>query len=252
MKYAIIENEEFARINLRETVKTVRPDYILAFAAETIEESLRYLSKHNDIDLIFMDVELDDGNCFEIFNRIEVKIPVIFTTAYDEYAVRAFKVNSVDYLLKPVSEEELETSIIKFEERNSVAHDYRQLAESIPDKKIQKRFLISDGAGYSFVHAEEIAWFEAEDKYVSIRLKSGKSLFTDYASLSDLTHILDPELFFQISRSVISSISAITKIDKYYKGRLQVKLQAGSEHRTETVSAARRPEFLEWLGHSGK
>lgn len=252
MKYAIIENEEFARINLREMVKTLRPDYILAFTAETIEESVRNLKKSADINLIFMDIELDDGNCFEIFNQTDIKIPVIFTTAYDEYAVRAFKVNSIDYLLKPISEDEVETAIRKFEKRNSIVHDYRQVTKEFSSQKIHKRLLISDGAGYSFVHTEDIAWFEAEDKYVSIRLKSGKSLFTDYASLSDLTQILDPESFFQISRSVISSISAITKIDKYFKGRLQVKLQAGSEHRTETVSAARRPEFLEWLGHSGK
>lgn len=251
MKYAIIENEEFARINLREVIETVRPAYRCAFTAETVEECVRHFASANDIQLIFMDIELDDGNCFEIFRRTEFKTPVIFTTAYDEYAIQAFKVNSIDYLLKPVSEEDVERAIRKFESMQAApGPDYRDVAAEITRARSRRRILISDAGGYSFVSTDDIAWFEAEDKYVSIVLRSGKRMLTDFASLADVTEALDPDRFFHLSRSVVASIESIGKISKFFKGRLRVSLIANGVERTETVSAARRPEFLGWLGHT--
>lgn len=251
MKYAIIENEEFARINLKEVIETVRPAYICAFTAETVEECVKYFASANDIRLIFMDIELDDGSCFEIFRRTDIKTPVIFTTAYDEYAIQAFKVNSIDYLLKPVSEEDVVRAIRKFESvQASAVPEYRAVAAELNRARSRRRILISDADGYSFVSTDDIAWFEAEDKYVSIVLRSGKRMLTDFASLADVTEALDPDRFFHISRSVVASIESIGKISKFFKGRLRVNLVADGIERTETVSAARRPEFLGWLGHS--
>lgn len=251
MKYAIIENEEFARINLREVIGMVRPGYECAFTAETVEECVRFFSAPNDIKLIFMDIELDDGNCFKIFSRTDINTPVIFTTAYDEYAIQAFKVNSIDYLLKPVSEEDVERAIRKFESMQPrQTPDYRGLTAEITKARTRRRILISNVGGYSFVSTDDIAWFEAEDKYVSVVLLSGKKMLTDFGSLSDVMEGLDPERFYQLSRSVVASIESIGKISKFFKGRLQVNLTAGAETRTETVSAARRPEFLGWLGQS--
>ncbi|MGN0205669.1 MAG: LytR/AlgR family response regulator transcription factor [Muribaculaceae bacterium] len=253
MKYAIIENEEFARINLQMVIETVRPDYVCAFTAETVEECVkRFSSAGNDIQLIFMDIELDDGNCFEIFQRTAVKTPIIFTTAYDEYAIRAFKVNSIDYLLKPVTEENVECAIKKFESMQPGIQvpDYGKLSGELSGVRKRQRILLSTATGYSFVSIDDIAWVEAEDKYVSIVLKTGKRAVTDFASLADVMEILDQERFFQLSRAVVTSIDAIYKISKFLKGRLMVTLMATREERTETVSAARRPGFLEWLGHS--
>lgn len=252
MKYAIIENEEFARINLQMVIEGVRPGYVCAFTAETVEECVKHFSADNDIQLIFMDIELDDGNCFEIFRRTEVKTPVIFTTAYDEYAIQAFKVNSIDYLLKPVSEEDVERAIRKFEsmQPESKVPDYGKLSGEMAGARKRQRILLSTAAGYSFVSTDDIAWVEAEDKYVSIVLKTGKRAVTDFASLADVMEILDPERFFQLSRAVVTSIEAIGKISKFLKGRLIVTLTAAREERTETVSAARRHGFLEWLGQS--
>lgn len=254
MKYAIIENEEFARINLRNVIETVKPEYECVFTAETVEECVRYFSSSPDAQLIFMDIELDDGDCFELFRNVKVNIPVIFTTAYDKYALKAFKVNSIDYLLKPISESDVLEALVKFENITAprAASDYRQIAEDLSKKRTRHRMLINNGDVYSFIHTDEIAWFEAEDKYVSIVMKTGKKTLTDFASLGEILQVLDSNEFFQVSRSAVASISSISKISKYFKGRLRVELKAGDTTRIETVSAARRPEFLDWLGHTGR
>lgn len=250
MKYAIIENEEFARINLMEVIKSVRPDYECVFTAETVEDCVDYFSKNYDAQIIFMDIELDDSDCFELFRRTDIKTPVIFTTAYDKYAIDAFKVNSIDYLLKPVSEEDVERAIKKFESMQpGEDRDYREISAEIVKARTRRRILISDRAGYSFVSTDDIAWFEAEDKYISIVLLTGKRILTDFASLSDVVEVLDPDRFFHISRNVVASIDSIGNVSKYLKGRLRVVLEIPGESRTETVSAARRSEFLGWLGH---
>ena len=115
INYAIIENEEYAKRMLEHSISTLRPDYRLVFTSDNIADTVDWLASRADVDLIFMDIELDDGNCFDIFNQVHVDTPVIFTTAYDDYAIKAFKVNSVDYLLKPVKQSELQTALTKME-----------------------------------------------------------------------------------------------------------------------------------------
>lgn len=253
MKYAIIENEEFARINLRNMIEAVRPEYLCVFTAETVEECVEYFSSRPDVQLIFMDIELDDANCFELFRNVKIEIPVIFTTAYDEFAVKAFKVNSVDYLLKPITEKDVLDAIEKFEKRISVQGlEQISVANEMARAKIRSRILVSSGDSYSFIHTDDIAWIMAEDKYVSIVTTDGRVRLSDFGSLGELTDVLDPLEFFQISRGVIASISSIVKISKFLKGRLRVELRAGESSRSEIVSAARRPEFLDWVGHTGK
>lgn len=253
MKYAIIENEEFARINLRNMVEAVRSDYICVFIAETVEECVEYFSSRPDVQLIFMDIELDDANCFELFRNVKIDIPVIFTTAYDEFAIKAFKVNSVDYLLKPISEKDVLSAIEKFEKRISVkGQEQAGIVNEMARAKIRSRILVSSGDSYSFIHTDDIAWIMAEDKYVSIVTIDGHIRLTDFGSLGELADVLDPFGFFQISRGVIASISSIVKISKFLKGRLKVELRAGGASRSEIVSAARRSEFLDWVGHTGK
>lgn len=252
MNYAILENEEFARRNLRNIIQNIRNDAVCVFMAESVAEAVSYFSKDPELDLIFMDIELDDGNCFEIFKQCDLRFPVIFTTAYDEYAVRAFKVNSIDYLLKPYGDDDVRAAIKKYEQRvMPVQPDYPAVGHEISRSRARSRILISSGDTYTYMRTEEIAWVEAGDKYISVILAGGRSVLTDFASLGDVLDVLDPEEFYQVSRSVIASIGSISKISKYFKGRLIVQLKAGQTERNETVSAARRDEFLAWLGHSG-
>ena len=127
MNYIIIENEAFALENLKQTVARLRTDYNLTFTAESIEDAVEYLRMHPNIDLIFMDIELVDGNCFEIFRQVKVETPVIFTTAYDDFAIQAFQVNSIDYLLKPIGDEALGAALDKLERltsKQTAAPDY--------------------------------------------------------------------------------------------------------------------------------
>lgn len=253
IKYAIIENEEFARINLQNVISAMRPDYRCVFTAESVEECVDYFSRKPEVQLIFMDIELDDGDCFELFRNVKIEIPVIFTTAYDKYAVRAFKVNGIDYLLKPISEKDVSDAIDRFEKKagSFPLPDAKPALEELSARRKRSRVLINSGDTYSFIHTDEVVCV-AEDKYVSIMLNNGKRKLTDFASLGEIMEVLDENVFFQISRSVVTSIDAIGRISKYFKGRLRVELTAGTETHTETVSAARRPEFLEWLGHTGR
>lgn len=250
MKYAIIENEVFARLNLQNIVETLHPDYKLVFTAETVADAIAGISSNSDLDLVFMDIELDDGNCFDIFDRIKVNTPVIFTTAYDDYAIKAFKVNSIDYLLKPVVEDDVEAAIKKYEERIAPSSDidYQQLSKAMARTRAHTRILVTDGDDYSFVNIADIAWFEAANKYIFVKLNDGTSHLTESLSLGDVLPALDPNEFFQLSRSVVASVSAIVKVSKFFKGRLHVTLKAGTTRRSEIVSAARRQDFLNWLG----
>ncbi len=248
MKYAIIENEGFARLSLQKIVSSLRSDFELCFTAETVADSVAMINEHPDIDLIFMDIELDDGICFDIFMQTEVKVPVIFTTAYDEYAVKAFKVDSIDYLLKPIQVKDVQKAIGRFEERRSMRNDYRKFAYNYMSAKARTRILVNRGEDYIFVNIEDIAWFEAEDKYVTIVFKTGESMLTNLPSLEVTYQELDANRFFRISRSVLASIESITRVTKHFKGRLQVELKAAETVRKETVSAPRRQSFLSWLG----
>lgn len=251
MKYAIIENEEFAQTYLHNMIAALRENWNCIFKTQTVEDSVAELKAAQNLDLIFMDVELDDGSSFEIFNNLDVKIPVIFTTAYSEFAIQAFKVNSVDYLLKPFGESDLGRAIEKFEKnyKKEPLRDYGRLSEAFGLTKRVKRLLISDSSGYSFLPVDEIAWFEAEDKYVTITTVSGKTVLSDLKSLSNIVDSLDADDFFQISRSLIVSIKAVRKVERHFKGRLSVTLHAGPLSRNETISSARRNQFLVWLGH---
>lgn len=251
-KFAIIENEKFARINLQNAVAKLRPDYECVFTAETIEDCIEYFSGKPDIQLIFMDIELDDGNCFEIFRSVDFDIPIIFTTAYDEYAIRAFKVNSVDYLLKPLQDDDLEKALRKYEShyKTSTMTNFSQATNNTNTPKLRTRLLVSTGQNYTFVQDNDIAWLEAEDRYVYIICKNGKSLLSDFSSIGEIAAVLNPNRFFQITRSLLTSIDAIKNVSKYFKGRLNVTLEANGVSRTEVVSAARRDAFLEWLGHT--
>ena len=248
MKYAIIENEAFARMSLQSIMKKLRPSYECAFEGETVAESVAYFSTHHDVDFVFMDVALGDGDCFNIFHQIDLKLPIIFTTAYDEYAVRAFKVNSIDSLLKPILEEDVAFAMNKLEGQLGKQRDYHDLVNNLQQGS-RGRLLIGTSAGYLLIKTEDVAWLEAEDKIIQLVLKKGRKVITDFPSLGDALDKLDPNVFFQLSRSVVASVDSIVRVSKFFKGRLSVELKAQDLARTEIVSSQRRQDLLDWLGY---
>ena len=251
-RYAIIENEEFALLNLKMMVEQLRPNYELVFTGESVEDSVRFFSGKPELDLVFMDIELTDDNCFEIFRRVEVRTPIIFTTAYNDFTLQAFKVNSVDYLLKPIAESDLENAIIKFEAVVAPRHpeipDYTELIKSFASRFKQSRILISSGDNYSYTEIEDVAFFIRDEKYVCAVLRNGRSYITDFQNLSEVEQVVDPSRFFQVSRNIVANITAIGKVSKYFTGRLKVIVGIGEQSHEVVVSAARRTDFLNWLG----
>ncbi len=251
MKYAIIEDEIHSIENLKQIMRKIRPGYQLAFEAQSVADGAEILAGNHGADLIFMDVELTDGNCFDIFKTVKVTTPIIFTTAYDEYALKAFKVNSIDYLLKPIGEKDVEDTLVKFEslraESGQKQADISGLERMFANKNNQ-RLLIFKGDTISYIQVKDVAFFLSEGNYVYAHLNNGQHPITTFSNLGELTEMLDSTRFFQLSRNVITSVEAISKISKYFRGRLHVTLKYGNSTQEVIVSAGRRNEFLNWLG----
>lgn len=249
MKYAIIENERVSLESLRQKVESVRRGYELTFTAESVEEAVEYFSGQPEAELVFMDIELVDGNCFDIFEQVEVKSYIIFTTAYDEYAIRAFKVNSVDYLLKPITEDAVRTAIDKLERMQGATRmDYRRLGEEVHKRKPRRRLLLMSGDNYFYEELGNVSYFLSEEKYVYAVLLSGRRRMTEFKNLTEAEELLRGADFFQVSRNILASINSISKVSRFFNGRLKVIVKAGDEEQEVVVSAARRKQFLDWMG----
>lgn len=254
-KFAIIENESLARIELENSMTDLRPQWNCAGYAESIEEAVALIDENPDIDLIFMDIELDDGQCFEIFDKCDIQAAIIFTTAYSDYALRAFHLNSLDYLLKPFNRDNLNDAIKKFEKFSTgtekAAEEHPAKQEIPAPHSLQKeiaRILIQEGDNYSFLKLEDIAWFFSEDKYIFCITNSGKQHFTGFKSLNELEMKLPNEDFFRLRRNVIASVASIVKVSKFHKGSLLVALKANTKEETIVVNQKNKTDFLAWLG----
>lgn len=258
MNYIIIENERLALDLIKTLIKRVRPQWELAYTAATVEDAVNFFKTNPDIDLCFMDIELNDGDCFCIFEEVEIGAPVIFTTAYDEFMLKAFKVHSVDYLLKPILETDVEKAILKFERyyagRRSVNkelyHHLKELSEAKRQTPSLRRVLTVAGDNYNFVPVENIAWLVSEDKYVYVVDLEGNRRMTTFSTLSEASELLSRDSFFCLRRNLICSATAIKGVSKYFKGRLKVRLQSGSHEVEAVVSSEKRQEFLNWLGEA--
>lgn len=246
-KYLIIEDERLAFSELKRMMDSLRPDYLLLGRTQSVLESVEFLQECNP-DLILMDISLSDGSCFEIFNHIKVEVPIIFTTAYDEYAIQAFKVNSIDYLLKPIVEEDLERAIIKLE---SIHFDKEQkeigirMVESSLMKKVKNRFLVHPREGYLYVESKNIAYFYSEEKVVMLHTFDNKRYIINY-TLDQLESQLTEESFFRVSRNCITNIKAIKNIKKAANSRLAIDFEPECPQEV-IVSRVRVQSFLEWL-----
>ncbi|MGB3064314.1 LytR/AlgR family response regulator transcription factor [Sphingobacterium thalpophilum] len=246
MKYLIVEDERFAYEEVKRMITKLRPEYELEKQTKTVIDTIAFL-KTSAVDLILMDIRLADGNCFEIFNHLEVSTPVIFTTAYDEHAIKAFKLNSIDYLLKPFNETELEAALIKFEKifqhvpYTTSPKNYEQLLSV----RTKNRFLISKGENYHYIETKDIAHFYSEDGVVFLHTSSDKRYIINY-TLEQLEQLLDNRLFFRVSRNCIGNVRAIKNVAKYFNSRLKLSFSPVCPHEV-LVSRVRVPDFLKWM-----
>lgn len=246
IKYLIVEDERLAYEELKRMISHLRPAYILAERTETVGQTITFL-KNNSVDLIMLDIRLADGDCFEIFNQISVNTPIIFTTAYDEHAVQAFKLNSIDYLLKPIEENDLINALLKYEQfyrSRQTSFDYKQLGEIIT-QKVKSRFLIQKGDSYFYIEARDIAFFYSEDKAVFLHSFDNKRYIIDY-TLDELEKLLEKPIFFRVSRNCITNIKAIRNISKFFNSRLKLTFQPECPHEV-LVSRVRVADFLKWV-----
>ncbi len=255
MKVIIVEDELPNYRLLRGMIEKLRPQWEIHERLDSVKSTVNWLESNPDTDLIFMDIQLTDGISFSVFDKVQVDSMVIFTTAYDEYALRAFQVNSIDYLLKPVKMEKLEQAIDKFEKLTMFQTDsadnkpdYNELLQAITqgEKKYRKRFLISGATSYFKLDAKDIAWFYTENRVTTAVTFQGKEYAIDL-TMEKLDEQLDPEFFFRVSRSSIIHINAIRKFENHFGGKLILRLIHPFDEPI-TISRLKATEFKEWIG----
>jgi len=246
MKALIIEDELRAREHMTHLLATNFPSVEVVGAVGSVKDSLAWLGSHPAPDVIFMDVELSDGTSFDIFTQTDVPSPVIMTTAYDQYAVHAFEVNAVDYLLKPINLADLRRAIARVEAGEAVKPSGEAVRSLIAQVRKEK-FLIRLNDRIVPVRTSDIAYFYSEAKNSYIVTLNGSSYVMD-DSLDAIAESLDPETFFRISRSCIISEGVIDSVSRLMGGRLRITLRPGLPSLTDlTVSRARVDGFMEWL-----
>lgn len=251
MNVLLIEDEEPASTRLKKLLNTVDPTLEILTVLVSVKSAIEWLNTNPPPDLIIMDIQLSDGVSFDIFNEVEIKCPVIFTTAYDQYALQAFKVNSVDYLLKPVKAEELKNALDKyqklFKEKKSPEIDYATLLSALSKGKdeFQKRIVIRYGEIIKTVEIADIAYFYTESKINFLFTFKNQRFSVDH-NLDELEHILNPKEFFRINRQFIINIKAIDKMVTVSKSRVKLSLNPPCEIET-IVSTERSSYFKEWL-----
>jgi len=253
MKVLIIEDEAPAFRRLQKILEEVDSTIEIVEVIDTVEDSVRWLRNHTAPELIFMDIQLSDGISFEIFEQAKITSPVIFTTAFDEYMLRAFKVNSIDYLLKPIKKDDLAHSLRKYAGMKETfsangSGDLNELIRNIhlSDRKYKTRFLVKKGEQLLSVQSDDIAFFFARNGIIHLQTREGKVYLVDF-TLDELEKQLDPDYFYRANRQFILHFSAIKTVHKWYKSKLLIEpLQSVDEK--IIVSAERASAFKQWLG----
>lgn len=248
-KVFIIEDEKPAAKRLEKMLLEIAPDFEIVERCDSVESSVQFLKSGLMPDLVMLDVQLGDGLSFDIFKQVEVSCPVIFTTAYDEYAIKAFELNSIDYLLKPISKEKLERSIDKFKKlsQQTVQTDWKTLASLMDKEKreYKQRFLVYVGEHLHSVQISDIAYFYSVEKSTFLTTKKGKSYPLDL-SLEKLEGMLSPKDFFRINRQYITSFDSIKRMNILSKSRIKLILEPLPSDEI-LISNARTRDFREWL-----
>lgn len=252
MNVLLIEDEPLAAERLEKLLHEIRPQLKVAEVLQSVKQAVLWLDSHPMPDLIFSDIRLRDGLSFAIFRRVEINCPVIFTTAYDQYAIEAFEVNSIDYLLKPVTRKALENSFRKVQQMQSAfdknaRQNIRQAAQQLGQQGGYKsRFLVKVGQRIRAVKTEEIAYFFSEDKVSFLQTHAAQKFPVDY-TLDAVAEMLDPQLFFRANRQFLVHIEAVHEVHPYFKGRVKLSLQPDPETDV-VVSSEKTPAFKVWLG----
>lgn len=247
MKILIIEDEQAAVRRLEKLLKDIDPQVEIITALSSIEAAVEWLQHHPAPDIILMDIHLADGSSFAIFEKVDVPAPVIFTTAYDEYALKAFKVSAIDYLLKPIKQPELEQALakVKVSKKEQEGDDLmHKLAEAGFIKK-SKRILVKMGQAIKLIDLDQVAYFYSKDK-ISFAVLPGNKRYPLDQSLDQIEHMVDPGHFFRINRQFIVKMEAIDEMIAYSKSRVKLKLNPPTEE-DAIVSKERSPEFKKWL-----
>jgi len=221
----IIEDEKPNAARLKRLISVIKPDAVVLDVLESVSETVDWLLKNECPDLIMMDVRLPDGLSFEIFEQLNPKCPIIFTTAYDEYAVRAFKFNSIDYLLKPIEQDELEHSFRMVEEKqqNDTTKSIEGLLSQMTKKEYRNRFLLPFRDGFKTVLVNDIEYIYSELRITKARLQNGHEEVLPQ-TLEELEQQLDPKFFYRANRQFIVHIDAIRQIHNYFNGKLKIEL----------------------------
>jgi len=251
MKVLIIEDEPQAAERLISLVQNLQTDIEISDSLDSVKRAVEWLSKNQAVDLIFMDIQLADGLSFEIFEKVEVTAPVIFTTAYNEYALKAFKVNSIDYILKPIDKSELEAAFKKYQTLTIQRSAPDKMIESIGyamqmlTKKYKERFVIKVGEHLKSVEVSEILFFFSLEKTTFAQTKDGRKHILDF-TLDQLDGLVDPARYFRINRKYIVSIDSMQDMISYTNSRLKLVLKT-SDDSDVIVARERVQEFKEWL-----
>lgn len=247
MRVLLIEDELPAARQLSKLILQSRPSYQLLETLDSVESAVKWFRTFPSPDLVFMDIQIADGLSFDIFRQAEVKSPVIFTTAFDQYAVQAFKVNAVDYLLKPVDPEDLTKALDRFESRRMNATlDLNTLSKFFQPESYKERFLVKNGQHFTFLQTSDVAFFRSSDGLTQAVSLQGKKHFVDH-TLDELDRLLDPRSFFRISRNMTLHLQSIRKIHPHLNGRLKLELSPESPEEV-MVSRERAGAFKSWLG----
>jgi DNA-binding LytR/AlgR family response regulator len=249
MKIVILEDEKLSAEHLQTMLKRVEPSIEVLQVFDSVKKSVEYFKKNQEADLLFVDIHLADGISFELFSKVKIEVPIIFTTAYDEYAIKAFKLNSVDYLLKPIDIEELKVAIEKFKKgiqtkQSMIAEDISALIQNV-HKQYKNRFMVKIGDTISSLKTEDINYFLSEDGLVLAITSQNKKYPIDY-TLDQLEEIVSPELFFRINRKVLVNINSVQKASAYFNSRLKLTILGLSEE-DAIVSRERVADFKKWL-----
>lgn len=252
MRILIVEDEDLAVKKLQKALLSLDHSIEIVGATDSIKHTVEWLKANPAPDLILMDIELADGQSFNIFSMAEVKSPVIFTTSYSEYALKAFKVNSIDYLLKPIQKEDLQAAFAKYQTlqqgkaEQNMHNLMKELSEQLKPREYRKRFLVKNGQRLISVELSDIAYFFSDGRLNFFKTTDSRKFVVEY-TMDELESMLHPDQFFRVSRSFIITVSAVAKISDYFGNRLVLQLKPEID-REVLVSREKVMAFKKWLG----
>lgn len=250
MKVLIVEDESMAAKRLSQLLQKSQPEIEIMAVLDSVKRAVKWLTD-NDADLLFFDIQLADGLSFEIFEQVDVKTPIIFTTAFDEYAIRAFKLNSVDYLLKPIDPEELDKALekykLQFEKKEAPALNMAMIEQAMQmmTKKYKERFVVKIGEHIHTIPVNDTAYFFSQEKATYLQTEEKNRFIIDY-TLEQIEQLVDPEKFFRINRKYLVSLEAVKDIVTYSNSRLRLILHH-SDEMDAIVSRDKVQLFKKWL-----